>query len=110
MTTPEASPSWRAHMPAQLTTYSQPIVPWLVVTPVTAPPRVVTPSGGDALEDRRAGLARALGQRHRDVDRVHAAVVLDVEARQQIVGARQREQLADLARRELVHVDAAGSG
>ena len=43
MTTPDASPSWRAHMPAQLTTYSHAIVPAVVVTPVTARFFVVTP-------------------------------------------------------------------
>ncbi len=43
MVTPDSSPSWRAHMPAQLTTYSASIVPAEVVTPVTAPRCFVTP-------------------------------------------------------------------
>ena len=39
-----------------------------------------------------------------------AAVLLDVEAGEQVVGAREREQLLDLARRDLVDVDAAVAG
>jgi hypothetical protein len=97
-------------MPAQLTTYSQVDRAVAGGDAGDRAPRRGDAGGGDALEDRRAGLARALGQRHRDVDRIDAAVVLDVEAGEQIVGAGEGEQLADLARRDLVHVDAAGSG
>ena len=64
----------------------------------------------DALDDPGTGLPRAAGQRHRDVDRVRAAVLGDVEAGQHVVGTGQREQLADLAGRDLVHVDAAAAG
>ena len=37
MLTPAVAPSWRAHMPAQLTTYSASMSPNGVRTPVTAP-------------------------------------------------------------------------
>ena len=62
---------------------------------------------GDALDDRRALLAGASGERHRHVDRVHAAVVGDVEAGEDVVGAGEREHLGDLGGRDLLHVDAA---
>ena len=61
----------------------------------------------DALEDPDAPHARALGERHRDVDRIHAAVLLDVEAGLDVIDLGEREQLLHLARRDLVHVDAA---
>ena len=63
-----------------------------------------------ALEHGRTGLARALGEGHRHVDRVGPAVLGDVEAGEDVVGPRQREQVGDLARRDLVHVDAAHAG
>ena len=61
----------------------------------------------DALDDPRALHPGAAGQRHRHVDRVDPAVGRDVEAGQHVVDPRQRPQLGDLARRDLVHVDAA---
>ncbi len=42
MFTPLRAPSWRAHIPAQLTTYSASMSPWFVRTPVTAPLSVRT--------------------------------------------------------------------
>ena len=66
-------------------------------TPVTGTPSMM----------RAPAHARALGERHRDVDRVHAAVLLDVEAGEDVVDAREREQPPDLGGRDLVHVDAA---
>ena len=85
--------------PAQLTTNSASIVAVVGPTP-DAPLRRVrdTPVTADALHDRRALLPGALGQRHRHVDGVHPAVLLDVEAGEDVVGAGQREQLGDLAR------------
>ena len=44
MDTPDRAPSWRAHMPAALTTYSHSIVPWSVTTECTRPPRTTTSS------------------------------------------------------------------
>ena len=55
MSTPASAPSWRAHIPAQLTTYCASMSPAAVRTPVTAPRdcrnpvtgtpwRIVTPS------------------------------------------------------------------
>ena len=64
---------------------------------------------GDALDDRDALLAGAFGERHRGVDRIDPPVALDVEPCQQIVSARQREQLGHLGGRDLVHVDPAVS-
>ncbi len=55
-----------------------------------------------ALDDADAELPGALGQRGGDVDRVHAAVAGDVEAGEQVVGARPREQVGHLPRRDLV--------
>ncbi len=52
---------------------------------------------------------RALGHRHGDVDRVHPAVLLHVEAGVHVVDLRQREQLLHLLGRDLLHVDAAGA-
>ncbi len=46
MLTPARSPSWRAHIPAQLTTYSASMSPYGVVTPVTTPLAFVTPVTG----------------------------------------------------------------
>ena len=46
MLTPASSPSWRAHIPAQLTTYSASMSPWGVRTPVTAPWRWQNPVTG----------------------------------------------------------------
>ncbi len=46
---------------------------------------VRNPVTGDALDDPRALQPGALGQRHRDVDRVGPAVVGDVEAGQDVV-------------------------
>ena len=60
-----------------------------------------------ALDDPRAAHPGAPGQRHRHVDRVHPAVGRDIEAGQHVIGPRQREQLGDLARRDLVHLHAA---
>jgi hypothetical protein len=48
-----------------------------------------------------------LGQRHGGVDRVDPAVLGDIEAGQHVVGAGGREELLDLARGDLVNVDAA---
>ena len=62
---------------------------------------------GHALDDAGTREARALGERHGDVDRVRAAVVLDVEAGENVVHARQWKQALHLSRRDLVHVDAA---
>ena len=61
----------------------------------------------DAFDDRRPGQAGTLGQRHGDVDRVGSTVLGDVEAREDVVGARQRKELADFSRRDLVHIDPA---
>ena len=62
-----------------------------------------------ALQDRHALHARALGEGHRGVDRIHAAVLRHVEASEQVVGARWREEVGHLARRDLVHLGAAES-
>ncbi len=59
-----------------------------------------------AFDDPGALQPRAPGQRHRHVDRIGAAVFPHVEAGQDVVHPRQREELADLARAEFVHVDA----
>ena len=62
---------------------------------------------GGALQQRRPAHARALGQGHRDVHRVHPAVGRRVERGEDVVGARDREQLADLAGTDLVDVHTA---
>ena len=62
---------------------------------------------GHAFDDAGARHAGALGERHRHVHRVHPAVVPDVEAGQDVVDARQREQALHLGRRDLLHVHAA---
>ncbi len=61
---------------------------------------------GAVLDQPRALAARALRERHRDADRVGAAVLLDVEPREQVVGPGERKQVGDLRRRDLVDVDA----
>jgi hypothetical protein len=60
-----------------------------------------------ALLDLRALHARPLRERHRGVDRVHATIFFDVETSEQIVGLRERPEIPDLARRDLVHIDTA---
>ena len=62
---------------------------------------------GDALDHPRSLLARALCERHGHPDRVRAPILPHVEAGLQVVGARHGEQLADLPRGNLLHVDAA---
>ena len=59
-----------------------------------------------ALEDLHAPHARALGESHRDVHRIHAAVLLHIEAGLEVIHLRERKQLLHLARGELVHVHA----
>jgi hypothetical protein len=46
MFTPAVAPSWRAHIPAQFTTYSASISPYAVRTPVTTPRRATNPVTG----------------------------------------------------------------
>ena len=62
---------------------------------------------GYLFEQRRTLLPRALGQRHRHIDRVDAAVVLDVETSENVVGFGDWEQTFDLFGRQLLHVDTA---
>ena len=62
---------------------------------------------GDAFQDGRPLHARPLRERHRHVYGVRAAVFLHVEAGQDVVGLREREELADLGAGDLVHVDPA---
>ena len=70
---------------------------------------VVLQHAGDAhaLDELRAGHARALRERHGDVHRIGAAVVLDVEAGQDVVDPRQRKQRLHFRRRNLLHPHAA---
>ena len=63
----------------------------------------------DALEDLRALELRAFGERHGDVDGVHASVARDIKTREEVVDFGERKHLLDLARRDLVHLDAAVS-
>ncbi len=70
-------------------------------TPVTTPRLWRKPGDGDALEDRRPLHARPLRERHRDVDRVRAAVFLHVEAGEDVVGPREREELLHLGAAEI---------
>ena len=73
-----------------------------------APPLREHARDRDALDDRRALLPRALGQRHGDVDGVHAAVVGDVEAGEHVVGAAPSGNSSPTSRRrDLVDVDTA---
>ena len=68
-------------------------------------PAVVQNAGRwHALEDLHAPRARALGESHRDVHRIHAAVLLHIEAGLEIIHLRERKQLLHLARGELVYV------
>ena len=59
-----------------------------------------------ALEDLHAPCARPLGESHRDVYRIHPAVLLHVEAGLDVIDFRERKQLLNLARRELLYVHA----
>ena len=61
----------------------------------------------DPLGDRHPLLPSSPSQGHGDVDGIDAAVAGDVEAGEDVVGARQGEHLGDLGRRQLVHVDTA---
>ena len=71
-----------------------------VRTPTTRVP--VEDEVGDlgALEDPRSTLPRALGHRHRHVDRVGPALVGRPEAVDDVVGAHQRDEVGHLARRQ----------
>ena len=59
-----------------------------------------------ALYDFHAPHARALGESHRDVHRIHAAVFLHVEAGLDVIHFRERKQVLHLARRQLLYVHA----
>ena len=104
---PFCAPSWRAHMPAQLTTTSH------VMSPSSGPHAGDDSAlhdhaeRGRVLEQLRAQLPRTLRERHRRADRIRAAVFLDVEPGEQVVDLRERKQILDLTRRDLVDVDAA---
>ena len=60
----------------------------------------------DSLDDPHPEVPGAAGQAHRDVDGVDPPVAWHVEAREQVVGARQREELGHLARADLVDLEA----
>ena len=64
----------------------------------------------DAFDDRRASLARALGQRHRQVGRIGLAVAGNPDRALQVVGAHHRKQLASALRADLLAVDAEAAG
>ena len=64
---------------------------------------------GGAFEDGHALHARTLGECHRRVDGIHAAVLRHVEAGEQVVRAGRREEIGHLAGRDLVHLGAAES-
>ena len=81
--------------------------PRVVATPATRPLQHAHRSRRRALEDAHAAHPGALGERHRDVDRVHASVIGDVEAGEQTRGVGDREALTDLGRADLVHVEPA---
>ena len=59
----------------------------------------------DTFDELHTLHACALGQRHRDVDRVHSSVFLHVEAGLEVVNLRGREEFGDLGGGDLVHVD-----
>jgi hypothetical protein len=61
---------------------------------------------GDALDDPDAELLGAAGQGHGEVDRVDPPIAGHIEAREQVVGLGQRELLGDLARADLVDLQA----
>jgi hypothetical protein len=62
-----------------------------------------------ALEDLRATLPRALGQRHGDVGRVALAVERQVHRAHHAVDVQMRIHLTDFGRRNLAHVDIEGA-
>ena len=59
----------------------------------------------DALDDPDAEVLRAAGQRLGEVDRVDPAVAGHVEAGEQVVGLRPREEVGHLPRRDLVDLE-----
>ena len=101
-------------MPAQLMTISVSIVPCSVaLCPRNAGDAAVLAVDGrdlDVLEDLRAALARALGQRHGDVGRIALAVERQVHRADHAVGVQMRIHLLDFVRRNLAHVDIEGAG
>ncbi len=60
----------------------------------------------DALDQLGAALARALGQRHRQVGRVGLAVARNPDRALQVVGTHHRVQIASLPGRDQLHLDA----
>ena len=63
----------------------------------------------DALDDLRAALAGALGERHGDVGRVALAVERQVHGADHAVGVEMRIHLLDLGWRDLAHVNVEGA-
>ena len=91
-------------MPAQLTTNSASISPWVVATPVARPFFVVTPVTEIAFDDLDAQQARALGQGHGRVHRVDAPVLRQIETGLDVIHPGQREELLDLVRADLLDI------
>ncbi len=69
-----------------------------------AAPLLQHPERGHAFQELYAAQACALAQRHRDIDRIHPAVFLDVEAGLHPIDAHERKQVLHLPGRELLHV------
>ena len=96
-------------MPAQLTTTSARIGAELGLD--AARPAVLLQDARDlaALDDPRPVLARALGERLGDVDRVGLAVGRDVDRAGEIADLDQRIQRFGFGGRQLAHLEAAGA-
>jgi hypothetical protein len=61
---------------------------------------------GHILDDRRAALSRALGERERGVDRVRAPVARDPHRAGEVIGAHERPEPSGFTRRDDFDVDA----
>ncbi|OPZ55105.1 MAG: hypothetical protein BWY91_01257 [bacterium ADurb.BinA028] len=65
--------------------------------------------GRDAFNDADAELFGAAGEGHREVDRVDPPVAGDIEARGEVVGLGEREEVGNLARGDLVDLKPLGA-
>ncbi len=93
-------------MPAALTTNSARIGPLSVSTPVTIALGLGDPGDGHALDDPGAVLAGAARERLRQVGRIDAPFVRDVEARDDVVDLGGGPHPPELGARDLLHRDA----
>ena len=118
MSTPALPPNSRAHMPAQLTTASQAMLP---SSPAALPGDAGDPTPAaaafhpdrrylDAFDQGGARRPRAFGQGQGDVGGIALAVARQMDGAGDVADLEMGIHRLHLGRRRLVHLDAEGAG